>query len=112
MEDWYPEMIRASHLRGDHRICEMTDGSLLEERILLRDPVTRTFVYAIDKHPLPATGVVGSIRIDDDDGGSLVTWSAFFTADPALASEVEAQVAELYRQGLASLERASLALNS
>lgn len=56
------------------RTCAMQDGGALKERILLRDDPTRTFVYAIDCHPLPAGNVVGVIRIDDlGDARSHVT---------------------------------------
>ena len=110
MEDWYPGLIRESELRGADtpqptRICVMQDGGVLHERILLRDDATRTFVYAIDSHPLPARNVVGTIRVDDLGGGqSHVTWSAQMVLDPASAERVGALVSRMYADGLASLE--------
>src|SRR6056297_2946822 len=87
MEDWYPGLIRESQvLEQDgaepRRTCIMQDGGVLKERVLLRDDATRTFVYAIDSHPLPARSVVGTIRIDDiGNGRSHVTWSASMALD-------------------------------
>ena len=75
----------------------------MHERILLRDEATRTFVYAIDKHPLPPRGVVGTIRVDGDDGQAHVTWDAQFRIDDAIAGDVTAMVQGVYEGGLESL---------
>ena len=110
MEHWYPGLIRESEVREANgpqptRICVMQDGGVLKERILIRDGATRTFVYAIDSHPLPARNVVGTIRIDDlGDGRSHVTWSAQMALDQAMADQVRGMVKDMYEQGLASLE--------
>lgn len=110
MEDWYPGLIRGSEVREvdgpqPARICVMQDGGRLEERILLRDDATRTFVYAIDSHPLPARNVVGTIRIDDlGEARSHVTWSAQMILEPASADQMRSMVTGMYEQGLASLE--------
>jgi mxaD protein len=110
MEVWYPGLIRESEvLEGDsvqpRRICSMQDGGTLKERILLRDAATRTFVYAIDSHPLPAKNVVGTIRIDDlGNGRSYVSWSASLALDPKNANQIAAMVTGMYEAGLASLE--------
>lgn len=110
MEDWYPGLIRESEVLEEdgtepRRNCVMRDGGLLKERILLRDDLTRTFVYAIDSHPLPAKNVVGTIRIDDiGGGGSHVTWSASLALDPKSADQIAAMVTGMYEAGLASLE--------
>lgn len=110
MEDWYPGLIRKSAVQGADgpnpaRTCVMQDGGILQERILLRDNATRTFVYAIDSHPLPARNVVGTIRIDDlGNGRSHVAWSAQMILEPASAENVCAMVTRMYEKGLASLE--------
>ena len=110
MEDWYPGLIRQSEVLEEdstepRRNCVMQDGGVLKERILLRDDLTRTFVYAIDRHPLPAENVVGTIRIDDiGDGVSHVTWSANMALDPQSADQIAAMVTGMYEAGLASLE--------
>jgi hypothetical protein len=110
MEDWYPGLIRESEVLDGtaaqpRRNCVMRDGGTLKERILLRDDATRTFVYAIDSHPLPAKNVVGTIRVDDmGNGRSHVTWSASLELDTKSASQVAAMVTGMYEAGLASLE--------
>lgn len=88
----------------------MQDGGVLVERILLRDAATRTFVYAIDSHPLPARNVVGTIRIDDlGDGQSHVSWSAQMVLEPSSADQMTSMVTGMYERGLASLEKHHLA---
>ena len=110
MEEWYPGLIRESDVIGAEnkepkRNCVMTDGGELRERILLRDNATRTFVYAIDSHPLPAQNVVGTIRIDDLGAGqSQVSWSANMVLDPEVAEQMQTVVRGMYENGLASLE--------
>ncbi len=110
MQDWYPGLIRDSEVLDaegaqPRRSCIMTDDGVLKERILLRDDATRTFVYAIDSHPLPARNVVGMLRVDDiGEGRSHVTWSASLALDPDSAEQVAAMVAGLYVAGLGSLE--------
>lgn len=111
MEDWYPEFIASSEVPDPEatqpkRNCTTQDGSALKERILLRDDATRTFVYAIDAHPLPAKNLVGSLRVDDlGDGRSMVTWGANMALGNAHVAQMERMVAGIYEQGLASLER-------
>ncbi len=110
MEDWYPGLIRESEVLDAYgpqprRNCVMQDGGTLKERVLLRDDPTRTFVYAIDSHPLPARNLVGTIRIDElGNGRSHVTWSASLALEPKSADQVAAIVAGMYEAGLASLE--------
>lgn len=110
MEDWYPGLIRESEVLEEdsaepRRNCIMQDGGVLKERILLRDDATRTFVYAIDSHPLPAKNVVGTIRIDDIGYGlSHVTWSASLALDPKIAKQMEGMITQMYQAGLASLD--------
>ncbi len=109
METWYPGLISASRIEQSNgvtrRLCTMTNGGQLEERILLRDPKTRTFVYAIDSHPLPARGVVGCIRIDDLSGKSHVTWDSQFIVDDAAAAQTLEMVRGMYVAGLDSLAK-------
>ncbi len=107
MEEWYPGLISRSVVdaSGDQptRFCVMRDGGELQERILVRDAGTRTFIYAIDRHPLPAADVVGTIRIDPVDQGSHVTWDAQFSAEPEAAAQLVEMISGMYRAGLESL---------
>ncbi|EBA11873.1 SRPBCC family protein [Roseobacter sp. CCS2] len=107
MEDWYPGLIQSSKTTysegGVARVCTMANGGTLNERILLRDTATRTFVYAIDQHPLPAKNVVGTLRVDDFDGHAHVTWSAQFTTEDADHNAMSEMVNAMYRNGLSSL---------
>ncbi|MEM9840505.1 MAG: SRPBCC family protein [Pseudomonadota bacterium] len=111
IEAWYSDFISASEVPDPdalqpRRNCTMADGGELKERILLRDDVTRTFVYAIDSHPLPARNLVGSIRIDDlGNQTSMVTWGANMTLEDAHAAQMEDMVTEIYAKGLKSLEQ-------
>lgn len=110
MEDWYPGLIRESEVLDagstePHRNCIMQDGGELKERILVRDGATRTFVYAIDSHPLPARNLVGTIRIDDlGHGRSHATWSARMNLDAPASGMVIAMVNGMYEAGLQALE--------
>lgn len=107
MEDWYPGLIATSKVDTTNsqptRHCIMQDGGELFERILLRDAATRTFIYAIDKHPLPAKNIVGTIRIDADGDRSHVTWDAQFTTEPQNAAHLTEMVTGMYLSGLDSL---------
>jgi len=107
MENWYPDLISESSIEesGDEtlRFCTMADGGKLEERVLIRDRATRTFVYAIDIHPLPATNIVGTLRVDDLNGTSKVTWDAQFTVEDAAAEQTVAMINGMYAAGLDSL---------
>lgn len=107
MEVWYPALISSSNVDTTTEVptrhCVMRDGGELYERILLRDDTTRTFIYAIDCHPMPAVGVVGTIRIDPAVGGSHVTWDAQFTTEPEAAAQMTEMVSGMYRAGLDSL---------
>ncbi len=111
MEDWYPGLIQKSEVlepqaAQPRRECVMVDGGELKERILLRDEKTRTFVYAIDEHPLPAGNVVGTIRIDDlGDGTSSVSWSSDLVLDDTNAEQMREMVSGMYAKGLEGLER-------
>ncbi len=107
MEDWYPDLIARSKVDAattpPTRFCVMRDGGELHERILLRDADTRTFVYAIDHHPMPAQSVVGTIRIDAADTGSRVTWDAQFNVEDTMADALTQTISAMYRAGLDSL---------
>lgn len=107
MEDWYPALIAASAVdtsqKTPTRVCQMQDSGELHERILLRDNKTRTFVYAIDKHPLPAVDVVGTIRVDPVGSSAQVTWDAQFMTDPAVAPKMIDMITGMYQNGLNSL---------
>lgn len=109
MEDWCPELIQASRVSIDgaaaQRVCTMTNGGVLEERVLLRDGKTRTFVYSVDTHPLPARDVVGCIRIDDLGDVSRVTWDCQFTVEDAAADQTVEMVRGMYAAGLDSLAK-------
>jgi len=107
MEAWYPALIASSKVNASTDIptrhCVMADGGELSERILVRDDATRTFVYAIDRHPMPAAAVVGTIRIDQADDGAFVTWDAQFTAERETAAHITEMISAMYRAGLDSL---------
>lgn len=91
---------------GAARSCTMLDGSQLEERILSVDHGTRTFRYAIDTHPLPATNVVATIDFSKTaDGKTQGTWRAQFDASPEDADGVKSQLETLYTGGLQSLDQ-------
>ena len=109
VEDWYPGLISESRVEesGDEtsRFCTMADGNKLVERILMSDRASRTFVYSIDVHPLPATNVVGTMRVDDLNGTSMVTWDAQFSAEDAVAEQTLAMITGMYAAGLDSLAK-------
>lgn len=110
MEAWYPGFFSASDVPNPNvaqpkRHCRIADGGELKEHILLRDDATRTFIYSIDSHQLPAKNVVGSLRIDDlGDGRSTVTWGVNMVLVDAMAAQMTEIVMGIYVKGLESLE--------
>lgn len=108
VDKWFGAVITSCELKGNgqgaQRFCTMADGAELEERILEIDNDKKRFVYAIDKHPLPATDFIAALEIADiGDGQSKVTWSAKFNADNQNGVMVEGMLAVLYEQGIQSL---------
>jgi hypothetical protein len=87
-----PGMRRLIHGSGD--------GPPVVERLVAADDAARSIEYVIDENnPLPVTTYVGRVRIDPDDGGSVIRWSAEF--EPAGDAAEAAGVVELMLTTLA-----------
>jgi uncharacterized protein YndB with AHSA1/START domain len=106
---WFDSAITTCVLTGTGegatRLCTMTDGAMLQERIIEVDHARRRFRYAIERHPLPASSVTSMIVVaGQPDGRSAVTWTAEYAAAPEHEALIETTLAGLYSAGLDSLD--------
>jgi hypothetical protein len=105
---WFP-MIQTCRLEGAGegaaRFCVMADGSDLEERIVEINHDARRFRYAVDRHPLPATDVIASMRVKDiGHGRTFIAWGAEFEASEENTTQVKEMLQMIYSQGIQSIE--------
>lgn len=102
---WIPA-IATSRLEGDIRHVVFADGEPARERIVVVDHDARSYTYEYIDGPLPLSHYSSTIRVDEEQSGSLITWSASFGADDP---EVEAGLVEairgIYTDALAELGR-------
>lgn len=105
---WIPSL-DTSRLEGDIRHVVFTDGNPARERISAHDDVNRTYTYEYIDGPLPLAKYTSTIRVDKSGAGSVVLWSAEFTAageDAAtLEKELEAGIGAIYRSALDEVGR-------
>ncbi|MBE9141028.1 SRPBCC family protein [Nodosilinea sp. LEGE 07088] len=108
VHQWFP-MIQSCRLEGvgegAARFCVMADGNDLEEKIIEVSHDARLFRYAIDRHPLPASDLIASIKVRDvSNGRTTITWGAEFEADEETAAQVKEMLQMVYSQGIQGLE--------
>lgn len=106
---WFGAFVTACEITGSgagaERVCTMTNGAELKERILEIDERARSFRYAIVQHPLPARDVVATIEVTDlSEATAHVTWRAEYEAEEAEAALVDQTLSEVYAQGIRALE--------
>lgn len=74
-EAWFP-ILTGSKVDGNTRICNLENGDSLEESFLASN-AEKTFIYTIHKQSsFPAENIVGHIRLEKDDKGTIMYWTA------------------------------------
>ena len=105
VEAWLP-IIKSSELQGgNHRVCEMHEGGMLEETILVSEG-TKTFMYSIDKQEaFPASDITGVIRVEkDSESTTKLYWDVEMEveADEVFA-ELKKNIEQVYQMSAAKL---------
>jgi hypothetical protein len=81
---------------GSVRILHRADGTVIREKLVMKDDVRHTMAYSFDgPHPFPVRRYVGTVRLEPvtTTGATFAHWSGDFDADAA----DEARVAEVFR---------------
>ena len=96
LDTWMPG-IDACEIEGDDRVLS-TMGISIRERLVARDDDKRVITYAIVESPMNLEHHEATIRVDDGDGGSHVTYDVSVVPDQLLDMLVQT-----YGQALAAL---------
>lgn len=107
VDKWFGSMIKSCRIEGKKRICETTDGMILNEDILEVDQENRLFRFAIpSQEMLPVGNIVESMKVDkNEDGYALITWSATFDAATTENAEMASSAFQnLWVMGLNEME--------
>lgn len=106
VELWFPEMIKSCDYNADTnvRLCAMTNGEKLTEKILLINDEKYIFRYAITNHPLNAANLISTIRMKEEGDQTLITWEAEFDSQENAAAEVKEALKHIYQAGCDALE--------
>lgn len=81
---------------GSVRILHRQDGTVVREKLLMKDDRQHTIAYSFDgEHPYPVRSYVGTVRLDPvtTTGATFVHWSGDFDTDAA----DEERAGELFR---------------
>jgi Polyketide cyclase / dehydrase and lipid transport len=81
---------------GSVRILHREDGTVIREKLVMKDDLRHTMAYCFDgPHPYPVRRYVGTVRLEPvtTTGATYVHWSGDFDADAA----DELRAAELFR---------------
>lgn len=90
---------------GRLRHLEMTDGTVIIERLLEFSESERHYSYALLEGPLPVSDYVGRVAVrDDGEGRALATWSSRFRSQDVDEVEIIADLEGFYRAGLERLK--------
>ena len=101
---WFP-VIDTCRVEGDQRYCTMIGGGDLVETLIKTDHKTRSFIYSVDKHPLPWGPVDSKITVKDAGmGKSEIVWHASFDCAEETQAKAKAMLEDLYGQGIDALE--------
>lgn len=104
VNDWFP-IVTSCRLEGNKRFCSMAGGGDLDETIISTDHKTRTFIYSVDKHPLPWGPVHTTIKINDAGMGKCeIIWLAEFDGSAEAVQQAKTMLPGLYGQGIDALE--------
>jgi carbon monoxide dehydrogenase subunit G len=108
LPDWLP-FIPKSELSEGGRVRHLanSNGETIVERLVAFDDAARSYSYAILRGPLPVTGYLSTLRVQEtDDGkGSRVEWSGQFTPNGVSDQEASRLFQGIYEDGLKALAR-------
>ncbi|MDZ7799532.1 MAG: SRPBCC family protein [Trueperaceae bacterium] len=107
IENWLPVITR-SEVRGEGagatRVCTMTDGGQLRERLEEVDDDQRRLTYTIEEAPMPVQDYRSTMQVvPEGDSASTVVWAAQFGAPEGAADELESTMRTVYESGLDGL---------
>jgi uncharacterized protein YndB with AHSA1/START domain len=104
---WLPGVV-AARVDGDVRVCSMTDGQEIHERISDVSPERRSYRFEHLRVPLPVRQSHGMFTVD---GGSVVgtarvvLQTTFVPLVPAAGEELSGMIEGAFGQSLQSLRR-------
>lgn len=107
IEKWLP-VIERSEVHGEGagatRVCTMSDGGQLRERLEEVDDDQRRLTYTIEEAPMPVHDYRSTMQVvPEGDSASTVLWTAQFGAPEGAADELEATMRTVYESGLDGL---------
>jgi len=80
--------ISESHLDGDIRVCKMTDGGVLKERIISVDNELRRVAYCITHSPLDFEFHAASMQVVPNGKGASLIWTTDIRPD-SMAEQID-----------------------
>lgn len=106
VDKWFGSMITSCKIEGKKRICETTDGMMLNEDILEVNHTDKIFCFAIPEQGiLPVTNIVETMQVrTGDNGKALVEWSATFDATKENGAMAKEAFQNLWTMGLNEME--------
>jgi len=105
ISDWHPAIDSSeASPNGDRRRCELADGGTLEEEIVARDPSEYEYTYRIESSPMPLDRYVSTFRLESENGGTRIEWTAEFETDGPPGAELEKEIQGIYEAGLRALQ--------
>jgi hypothetical protein len=104
LPDWLPFIPKSELSEGGRvRSLQTADGAVVIERLQTFDNAGRTYSYAIEQAPFPATDYLATIKVEAQGDGARVTWSGRFEPVGVSNEEVEALFTGIYSGGLQAL---------
>jgi mxaD protein len=101
---WVPG-VNSARIEGTRRICTLEDGGEIHEEIASFSDEERRYAYIQDVHPLGFERSEGTLVVQANGGGSVVTWTAEVElADPAQEERIQPMLTEGYAAALARLK--------
>lgn len=108
---WDPGVARCEIASGTNnragavRRLTLADGASMTEELLTYDTALRTYSYRIVTSPLPVASYTAMLSVfAAPNGGSIVEWTATFTANPgADEAALRRTVEQMFDDGLASV---------
>lgn len=109
---WHP-MLAALESEGEEpgarRWAHTRDGGTQVERLAQNNPLQRSYIYAVEKTPMPVKNCVAELRVDDNgDGTSTVVWQSEFDVREEVGAQdrrrVVSEIEDYFRAGLDRLK--------
>jgi mxaD protein len=101
---WVPG-VASARIEGTRRICTLEDGGEIHEEIARFSDEERSYAYMQHIHPLGFERSEGTIAVQANGGGSVVSWTADVElADPSHEKQILPMLDEGYAAALARLK--------